>query len=177
MGSLAKPSQYWIKKQSEGSQSGSKNIVSCNFAFSLCVSLRVSLSIYVSFFSLPTPTRASQAFLAFPSTLPGLTLQQRAGDFIFHASAFIFACFCLGFSCAFRYLCSHLGLRPRALLANGRKERKKRGKKDSGSFFPPPLDHKPWDLEHVSAFRRLQKTSDRCRVVCFERRVDGKACP
>lgn len=60
MGSLAKPSQYWIKKQSEGSQSGSKNIVSFNFAFSL----RGSLSIFTitrRFLFLTSNTRAARA--------------------------------------------------------------------------------------------------------------------
>lgn len=181
MGSLAKPSQYWIKKQSEGSQSGSKNIVSFNFAFSLRVSLSIFTITLRFFFSLPTPgyssSQASFFWLLLKPARFNCDKEQAITTYFSPVQVLLFRLLLFGFSWCVSLPVFTSRRFVLALLANGRKEREKGGKRQRFLFFFAST----WPQNHGFKTRfcvsATPKTAEWCRMVCFVRRVDGKACP
>lgn len=174
MGSLAKTSQYWIKKQSEGSQSGSKNIVSSNFAFSLSAFLFLSFRFRdVSFSHFQHQLLAARLFWLF---LKPARVHYDKGQAIrtyFSMQVLLFRLVLFAFL-ARLVTCVYTSGFVLDLLANGRKERKKGGKTQRFLFFQLTTNR---GFKTYFCVSTTPKTTEWCRMVCFVRRVEGEARP
>lgn len=157
MGSLAKPTQYWIKKR--GSQSGSKKIVSLNFAFSLPVSL-FYLYDELRFFSLPVAVYGMGGYF-----FSGFLLdrgrfrcdKEQAIAGYFHASAF--------YLFAFETISLPVFTSGASSSFFSRMEGKESGK--TAVPFPNSCPQTT-DLKHISAFRFIRsiqkKKNNQCNM-------------